>query len=195
MKYNLFFLGLFCFCGLFAQQETLNRDSVIKNDLIYFMSNDIYSTTEWKTYAGESKGSATSRSLILRFRIGKEGDIMNIGRKGKYLKQYLIKDPEAYAEFRRAYKVHLRKKRICNTLEYFSYAATTAGAIFLFIGLDNYEDDGITAPLVAGGAGVVAGFTGIYVFKSLTDKHMDAFAASLNKSVKIYNDNLLKKCK
>ena len=103
----------------------------------------------------------------------------------------LKSDTEAYAELQRAYKVHLRKKRICNILEYAGYAITLASAAFLFVGLDNYEADGVNGFLIGGGIGVVAGITDIVGFYILTEKHMDAFSKSIQKSISIYNKNKL----
>jgi|GEM_PF-5745183 len=193
MKYFWFLLFIFLQVFLFSQHNSaLNKDSVTKNELIYFYSATVNSSTNWSTYSGQSAGSATSRSLILRYKVGIDGDVMSIGRRGKNLKKIIRKDSLARNEFNRAYKVHLRKKRICNTIEVFSYLVTLGSAVTLFFGLD--EDPQLNGLSVAGGLGTTAGFASILIFKNRTDRHMDDFAASLAKSVEIYNTNLLKKC-
>lgn len=179
-----------------AQTYQQKLDSIKKYHLIYATKFETQSTTTYYSQSsGAYKGKTSARGISIDFHQGIDGPLKTLKKKGKYLKQIIQNDPDALAEFNRAYKVHLRKKRICNFIEFFGYAVVAGSAIALFIGLDNYETDGVTAPVVIGGTGVVAGFTGIVVFKKLTDKHMDAFAASIQNSISIYNENLLNKIK
>ncbi len=191
---TLLLLPFLTFSQTADQTRAAKRDSVKKNHFIYTYLQETISTTNYSSN-GQARGSTTSRGIFIDFRVGVDGPIKNIGRKCKSLENVIKNDPEAYAEFKKAYKVHLRKKRICNALEYIGYAVIVGGAISLFVGLDNYETDGVTTPAVIGGVGVVGGLTQIIVFHKLTDKHMDAFSKSIQETIQIYNTNLLAKIK
>lgn len=133
-----------------------------------------------------------ARGIFFDFRMGIDGPIKNIGRRGKNLEKILKDDPAAMAEFRTAYKVHRRRKRLCDFLEYFGYAVAGGSAVALFAGLD--KDAGSASPGVAlGAAGIVAGITEIIVFHKRSEKHTEAFVNSIAKSIQIYNTNLLAK--
>lgn len=190
----LLFFSFSTFAQTADQIRTAKRDSVKKYHCIFTYVQETISTTNYSSN-GQAKGSSSARGIFIDFRVGEDGPIKNIGRKGKSLENVIKNDPEAYAEFKKAYKVHLRKKKICNALEYVGYAVIVGGAISLFVGLDNYETDGVTPPAVIGGVGVVGGLTQIIVFHKLTDKHMDAFSKSIQESIQIYNANLLAKIK
>ena len=170
-------------------------DSVKKYQLIYTFITETKSFTTYETQTGQNKGSTSARGIFIDFRVGEEGPIKNIGRKGKSLMAIIKDDTEASAELNRAYKVHLRKKRICNILEFAGYGIVLISAVPLFIGLDDFETEGVTPLLVGGGIGVVAGCADILGFYMLTEKHMDAFSASIQKSISIYNKNLINKNK
>lgn len=169
--------------------EDLKRTS-----LIFMSFTESFSTTNY-TKGSVSAGSATSRSMSFDFRLGSEGRWQNIGKGGKNLKPILINDKIAYNELNKAYNVHLKKKRICNTLEILGYVTLVGSAIVMFIGGSDYETDGVTAPLVIGGIGVAVSFADIIIFKKRTDKHMDDFANSIQQSVITYNDNQINKIK
>ena len=193
MKNYILFL-IFLSVNGFSQdtiKPSTKLDSIKKYELIYTYITETKTFTKYETQSGEKKGSTSTRGIFIDFKVGEDGRIQNIGRKGRNLMLILKSDTEAYAELQRAYKVHLRKKRICNTLEYVGYAITLASAAFLFVGLDNYEVDGVNGFLIGGGIGVVAGITDIVGFYILTEKHMDAFSKSIQKSISIYNKNKL----
>ncbi len=179
----------------FSQTDSLllaKKDSIYKSKAISFYSDEIYSTTIYKnTATNTAMGSATSRSIRFNFKVG-NNSVINIGRKGKNLRDALKDDHEAIAELNKAYKYHLRKKRINNTLEYVSYLVAFGSFVPFFIGITN-DNDPANALTIGGGAGVVAGWVGIYYFKNRTNKHMDNFAYSLRRSVEIYNTNLFQK--
>lgn len=196
MKKPIITFLLLCY-SLFvcSQSDSLKRakiDSIYNTKAIRFYTQQIYSTTVYKNASTNAPmGSATSRSLKFNFQVG-DDRIINIGRKSKNLREAIKDDPEAIAELNKAYKVHLRKKRINNTLEYVSYFVAFGSIVPLFIGADR-DVDKVNALSVGGGIGVVAGWAGIYYFKYRTDKHMDNFSASLSRSVQIYNANIYKK--
>ncbi len=194
---TLFFLVFLVSVNL-SQTDSLaykqKLESIKKDKLIYAYFTESYSTTNY-SQGGVGKGSATSRSMSFDFRLGSEGRLQNIGKRGSNLKPILINDKIAYDELNKAYNVHLRKKRICNALEVVGYVTLVASAIVLFVGGSNYENDGITPPLVIGGVGVVLSLTDIAVFKRRTDKHMDNFSNSIQQSVLIYNQNQLNSLK
>lgn len=169
--------------------EDLKRTS-----LIFMNFTETFSTTNY-TKGINSAGSATSRSMSFDFRLGSEGRWQTIGKRGINLKPILINDKIAYDELNKAYKVHLKKKRICNTLEILGYVTLVGSAIVMFVGGSDYETDGVTAPLVIGGIGVAMSFADIVIFKKRTDKHMDDFANSIQQSVITYNDNQINKIK
>jgi hypothetical protein len=197
MKNYILFLILLYFKG-FSQdtiKSSIKLDSIKKYELIYSYLTVTQSFTNYETQSGKKKGSTSARGIFIDFRVGLEGPIKNIGRRGKSLEKIIKNDAEAYKEFNIAYKVHLRKKRIFNTLEYFGYVIAAGSAVALFIGADNYETDGITGLAIAGGAGVVIGFVDILGFHKLTDNEMDKFSASIQKAINIYNNNLITKTK
>ena len=191
----VFFFSVFV---IYSQTDSISRkikiDSLYKFHLIHAFFTESYSTTNYYK-GGVGVGSATSRSMFFDFRVGIDGPIKNIGKRGKTLQKVLIADPIAHSECNKAYKVHLRKKRICNSLEFLGYATAIGSAIAVFVGLDNYEDNGVTPALVIGGVGVALSLTDIIVFKKRTDKHMDAFSNSIRQSILTYNQNLISKIK
>lgn len=182
--FSLFFLFSF-------SQNDLKLDSTLRSRLIYATSTEVFSSTSFRN----SSTGASARGLAVDFRVGPDGYYQTAGRRGKSLKAIFKDDPEALTELRRAYKVHLRKKRICNTLEYISYGVIVGSVIPFFIGLDDYETEGVTGLVVGGGIGVVAGFAGVLIFKKRTDKHMDDWRESVLRSISIYNNNLIKNYK
>jgi hypothetical protein len=196
MKPILFFFLLISLKS-FSQSVSYEQklDSLKKYHLINTYSQETISTTNYYTSSGSRIGSATARGIFIDFRVGIDGPIKNIGHKGKSLLNIIKNDPEALAELNKAYKVHLRKKRVCNVLEVVGYVVIAGGAAALFLGLDNYGDEGVTPAAVIGGVGVIGGLTEIIVFHKLTDKHMDAFSESIQRSIQIYNNNLIAKIK
>lgn len=196
---RLYILFLILFSLNSSAQDTIvsniKLDSIKKYHLIYSFVTETKTSSQFKTQSGQNRGSASSRGIYLDFKVGVDGRIQNVGRRGKNLKSIFKDDPEASAELKRAYKVHLRKKRICNVLEFAGYAIVLAAAVPLFMGLDDYETDGVTPLLVGGGIGVVAGCADIVGFYMLTEKHIYAFSESIQKSIIIYNKNLLTKTK
>jgi len=196
---RLYLLYLIVFSLNSVAQDTIvsniKLDSIKKYHLIYTFVTETRTSTEYENQAGQSKGSTSTRGIFLDFRVGEDGPIKNIGRKGKTLMAIIKDDPEASAELQRAYKVHLRRKRICNILEFTGYGIVLVAAVPLFIGLDDFETEGVTPLLVGGGIGVVAGCADILGFYMLTEKHMNAFSESIQKSISIYNKNLLTKTK
>lgn len=182
--------------SVFSQTDSLllaKKDSIYNTRAIRFYADQVFSTTVYRDFnTNVVMGSASARSLKFNFQVG-TGNVINIGRRAKNLRLVLKDDPEAIAELNRAYTVHLRKKRVNNTLEYVSYFAAFGCIVPLFLGIDRDENNRVNALSVAGGTGVIAGWVGIYYFKNRTDKHMDAFSVSLQRSVQIYNANLLKK--
>jgi hypothetical protein len=197
-KSFILFLIFLISSSAFSQADSASYkqklEDIKKHRLIYTTFTESYSTTNY-SQGGVSKGSATSRSMSFDFKVGNEGQLQNIGRRGSNLKSILINDKAAYDELNRAYNVHLRKKRVCNALEIVGYVTLVASAVVLFVGGSNYESDGVTPPLVIGGIGVVLSLTDIVVFKKRTDKHMDNFANSVQQSIVIYNQNQLNKIK
>lgn len=197
MKLYYLFLILFSLDSV-AQDTSVSNiklDSIKKYHLIYSFVTETKTSSQFKTQSGQNRGSASSRGIYLDFKVGVDGRMQNVGRRGKNLKSIIKDDPEAFAELESAYKVHLRKKRICNLLEYSGYAVVLVSAAFLFTGMSDYESDGVTPLLVGGGIGVVAGCADIIGFYILTEKHMNAYSASIQKSISIYNQNLLTKIK
>jgi hypothetical protein len=190
-------VGLLFSCYLFTQgqSDSLRRqqrmDSIIKYHFIFNSTTDVSSVTSYQTFEGQGKGSTTTRSIDVDFRVGTEGWFQNIGRRGKNLKKVLQHDSEAMAELHKAYHVHLRKKRLFNTLEYISYPVALGSIAPLVFGID----DSRPGLIAIGAVGVVAGWVGIYTFWQLTEKHMDAWKVSVNRAINIYNKNLLKNIK
>jgi hypothetical protein len=192
---NIFALLLLLSIKSFSQDVkdlNLKIDSVKYFHLIYTTITENYTSTK---FANSGLSGGTARGIFIDFRVGIDGPIKNIGRRGKSLEKVIRNDPEAYKEFNMAYKVHLRKKRIYNALELFGYFVAASSAVALFVGADNYETEGITGIAIAGGAGVLIGFVDILGFHKLTDKEMDEFTASIVKSINIYNKNQLKNIK
>ena len=190
MKINLLAMLLLLFTNCFSQ-VLLNQDEVAeikKNKWLLVSTQEKHSSTTFSN----GKTNGTSRSISINFRIGEDGILQNIGKRGKNLKSVIQNDAEALAELTKAYN-HLSKKRLYNTLEFVCYAGIIGAAIPLFIGLDNYEDEGINGLIVGGGIGVVASFGGILGFKHLTDKEMDKWRECIFNSIDIYNKNLITK--
>lgn len=197
MRHYLLYLILFSLNSV-AQDTIVSNiklDSIKKYHLIYTFVTETRTSTKYQNQSGANKGSTSTRGIFLDFRVGEDGPIKNIGRKGKSLMAVIKNDPEASAELNRSYKVHLRKKRICNILEFAGYGIVLVAAVPLFMGLDDFETEGITPLLVGGGIGVVAGCADVIGFYMLTEKHMNAFSESIQKSISIYNKNLLAKIK
>lgn len=179
-----------------GQTDNITRnatlDSIKKFVFIYPIVREHKTSTTYQDFSGNNKGSTKTRGISIDFKIGVDGPIQNIGKRGKNLKEVIEDDPEALSEFNSAFKVHLRKKKIWNSLEYLGYVVAFGSAVVLFVGLDSYETDGVTGTAAAGGIGVAAGFTSVVVFYKLTEKEMDAYRDSILKSIEIYNRNKLK---
>lgn len=195
MKNIFTFLILCTTLNFFSQDKKgldARTDSIKKYHIIYTTLTESYTSSNFGS-SGLSGG--TARGIFIDFRVGLEGPMKNIGRRGKSLEKIIKNDIEAYKEFNTAYKIHLRKKRLFNILEYLGYVIATGSAVALFIGADNYETNGVTGLAIAGGAGVLIGFVDILGFHKLTDNEMDEFTASIVKSINIYNSNQLKNIK
>lgn len=173
-------------------------DSLALNDTAYrahyitFYVYDIHSSSGYRDIStNRNMGTTSSRSLRFYLKVGEEGMITHLKRKGVNLRDAIADDPEAMKLFNQAYKKHLRKKRLANVLEYFSYAVAFSAVVPLVIGIDD-ENSALIAPAAVGVAG---GLTGIYAFHHITEKQMDKFRDCLVACVQTYNDNLRKKIK
>lgn len=188
IQYWLIFLFLIS-ASAQAQNDSLHKDSAYKSKCIYFYVYDVHSSSGYRNVStNQNMGTTSSRSITFYFKVGDEGAVTRLRKNGKNLKAAIASDPEALKEFNNGYNKHLRKKRIANVLEFVSYAVAFTSVVPLLIGIDDEQP----AKTVAGGVGVVAGITGIYVFKQMTDRQMDKFRDSIVKSVEVYNANLKK---
>ena len=191
MRYSIFILILLISKN-FKCQTSVNEtqiDSIKKYKLIYTAFTEIFSTTI-NNSTGKSLGG-TSRSMSIDFKVGIDGSWKNIGKKGKKLRKIIKNDSTAMKYFNEAY-LHLKKKRLYNSLEYLGYVVAVGSAIPLFMGGDRYEDEGVTPLLVAGIIGEVTAFAGIWKFHNLTDNEMDKWKLCISKAIDIYNENLIK---
>ena len=170
-------------------------DSVKKYHIIYSLRQDVTSTEITKSTSSTPGYSSTSRGISFDFHIGVDGPLQSISTaKAKNLEKIIKNDPEAYAEFKNAL-VHIRKKRINNLFEYISYVGLIGSFFPLTYSLVTYQDNGITGLTIGSGVGLVVSLAGTVIFNKATDKQMDKWAESIEKSIQIYNKNLLAKIK
>jgi hypothetical protein len=206
IKIIILFFG-FCYVSCFSQDTTeifkIKLDSIKKTKYIFSnisetssssSKNSIKAGTSGNSIGDKTLAGGSARGISIAFTVGTDGYFQGLGRNSKNLKEAIKTDPEALAELIKA-NMHLKKKKMYHTLEYFSYALTVGAAISLFIGLDDYKEVGVSGPLVAGSIGVAGGFSSIIIFKKKTDKHMDAWEEHIKKSIEIYNQNLITKIK
>jgi hypothetical protein len=145
MKPTYFVFCILLSVNLFGQKgntySTSQLDSIKRVKFIYsnVSTTASSSTTRQNTGGGTTLG-ASARGLSVDFRVGDEGYIQSLGKKGKNLRKALQNDPMALAELEKAY-VHLRKKKRYNALEYLGYVVAVASAVPLFVGLDQHADN------------------------------------------------------
>jgi len=178
---------LFLLFFKFSAQTESNGKEKLQPQRIYL---DMYHYTSTTIYSSGKSTRATGYRV--RFKVGENAEFQKLGRNGKRLRKALANDQQALSQLDKAYKVHLRKKRIFNFLELTSKLALVGSMAPLIIGLDDYQNTGVTPLAVVGGVTLVAGLTGVFIFPKLTDKHMDLWANSVDASVRIYNENLKK---
>jgi hypothetical protein len=193
----LLFLVLF-FSKNITSQTTIEQskiDSLKKYKMIHMSGLDITTSTVYTSGANAGKTvGGTARSLIVDFKIGEVGSWKSVGKKGKNIYEIIKNDALALKEYENS-RMHLRKKKLYNVLEWVSYPIGLGSAIPLSIGAENFEDEGVNGLLVGGIIGVVVGLTSIVIFKKLTDKEMDRWAESLVNAAQVYNENLVKNLK
>jgi len=199
MKPLLTFLIILSSLSVFSQVTDLvlqhKIDSIEKFELIY-LNKETIKVTRTTSASGSTPGnSPTSKSINFDFHVGADSPFKSIETaQAKNLEKIIMKDPEAYAEFKNA-MVHLKKHRTNEIFKFVSYAGIVV-CIFPFAGsMSELGENGVTGKTAASGAGILISFIGTIVFEKAANKHMDGWANSIVKSVQIYNENLIKNIK
>lgn len=180
-----------------AQIDTagVKIDKKIKAKLIYMGISD-QGPTQYTQSDGTTKSGTNRRKITIGVKQGPDGNYQRLDKKGDNLLKMLKSDPDAVAEFNKAFE-YRKKAKQSNLAEIGCEigAVVLAGVCIVKTmknkNLPEGEEPSGRGIQIASGVGAVGLLGAFYYFYFHTEKMLDSFIESLQKSVDIYNQNML----
>lgn len=174
---------------VFSQKDSLSIDPKLKDKIIYYIVKDNVSAYNSRyVTTGNNQISTRSRRVSIDFRVGENGEVINIGRKGRDLKKAFNGDKEAIAELEKAYRIR-NKMRLCNATELLCAGTFVVTGLAAWTRMDD-EDEPFPVGLTVVS---VTTLGGMYFFYYKTEQYLTKFGDTVLNSIEIYNKNLQEK--
>jgi hypothetical protein len=199
-KITLFFAIIIANFSFAQVSNDSTLTAKVKAKLIYYQVSDGTSNQQYKTNSGQVESGPTNRTVSIRFKVGTEGEMVKLDKKGNGLKSIFKKDAEAMAQFNDALKIR-RKMR------YFNLAEAGCGIAAVTLGViatskyssdkraNEYMDPGEEKQKSKGrlllAVGSVGSLVPMYYFYFKCDRLLDDYKVAVLKSIETYNTNII----
>jgi hypothetical protein len=203
-KITLFFAIIIANFSFAQVSNDSTLTAKVKAKLIYYDVSDGASSQQYRTNSGQVEKGPTNRTVSIRFRVGTEGEMVKLDKKGNGLKNIFKKDSEAMAQFNDALKIRRKMK-------YFNLAEAGCGIVAVTLGTiavskyskdkqaNEYMDPGEEKQKSKGrllaAIGSVGSLGTLYYFWFKTEKLLTAYKEGVIKSIETYNTNIIEASK
>ncbi len=203
-KITLFFAIIIANFSFAQVSNDSTLTAKVKAKIIYYDVSDGASSQQYRTNSGQVEKGPTNRTVSIRFRVGTEGEMVKLDKKGNGLKNIFKKDSEAMAQFNDALKIR-RKMR------YFNLAYAGCGIAAVTLGTiagsmyskdkqaNEYKDPSEEKQKSKGRLLVAVGGVGslvpMYYFYFKGHRLLDDYKVAVLKSIETYNTNIIEASK